>query len=100
MEQIKRRLQETDSLDKERARERVRLKHLKRRVGKTTNTATSSSAMDMLNQVSEECDGHYDNAVVNDNVVSSSSAPSSGVTSEDEYHVSRDMEDAVLRAIS
>ncbi len=89
VDQIKGRLQETNLLDKERARERVRLKHLKQRAGKMTTTATSSSVMDMsINQADDEDD------------VVSSPASSASVTSENEYHISKDMEDAVLRATS
>ncbi len=96
VEQIKHRLQETDLQDKERARERVRLKHLKRRVGRITTT--SSSAMDISNQADEGYDDNDAAAAGNDGVISIS-APSA-TTSDNDYHVSRDMEDAVLRATS
>ncbi len=99
VERIKRRLQGTDLQDKERARERVRLKHLKRRVGRIATT--SPSAMDVSKQETDE--GYDDDdaaaAAGNDGLVHIS-AQSAAISSDNEYHVSRDMEDAVLRATS
>ncbi len=92
IDRIKGRLQETNLLDKERARERIRLKHLKRRVGKmAATTATHSSSVMRtvsLNQANDDED------------VISSSGSSASVTSEDDYHVTKGMEDAVLHATS